>query len=99
MRVHVRGLLGHGTGRLGHVGRARGGGRLGRAGNSAQKPWEIRKSFSFSKLFCKLQTNLNPNQIWISMTSIRTIKYKSTSSHQEKYATAWMQQIIIHLNI
>jgi hypothetical protein len=30
---------------------------------------------------------LNSNQIWISMTSTRTIKYKSTSSHQEKYAT------------
>jgi hypothetical protein len=31
---------------------------------------------------------LNSNQIWISTTSTRTIKYKSTSSHQEKYAMA-----------
>jgi hypothetical protein len=66
------------------------------------QPKSLRKlenPFSFSKLFYKLQTKLNSNQIWISMTSTRTIKYKSTSSHQEKYATTWMQQIIIYLNI
>jgi hypothetical protein len=51
--------------------------------------------FSFSNLFYKLQINLNSNQIWISTTSTHTIKYKSTSSHQEKYAMAWMQQIIV----
>jgi hypothetical protein len=39
--------------------------------------------------FSKLQTNLNSNQIWISMTSTRTIKYKNTSQHHEKYASAW----------
>jgi hypothetical protein len=30
---------------------------------------------------------LNSNQIWMSTTATHTIKYKSTSSHQEKYAT------------
>jgi hypothetical protein len=61
--------------------------------------FQLRNSFSFSRLFYKLQINLNSNQIWISMTSTHTIKYKSTSSLQEKYATAWMQQIIIYFNI
>jgi hypothetical protein len=61
--------------------------------------FQLRNYFSFSNLFYKLQINLNSNQVLISTTSTRTIKYKSTSSHQEKYATAWMQQIIIYLNI
>jgi hypothetical protein len=61
-------------------------GRAGRthaeAGWAAPKIWPnirilIRNSFSFSNLFYKLQINL---------TSTHTIKYKSTSSHQEKYA-------------
>jgi hypothetical protein len=40
---------------------------------------KLENHFPFSKLFYKLQTNL--------MTSTCTIKYKSTSSHHEKYAT------------
>jgi hypothetical protein len=77
----------------------RGASRLGRAVDSAQMPILNKKSFFFFKSVYKLQINLNSNQISISMTSTRTIKYKSTSSHQEKYAMVWMQQIIIYLNI
>jgi hypothetical protein len=39
------------------------GGRLGHAEDSAQKPNSNKKTFSFSKLFYKLQINLNSNQI------------------------------------
>jgi hypothetical protein len=39
------------------------GGRLGQAEDSAQNRIQIRKPFSFSKLFYKLQINLNSNQI------------------------------------
>jgi hypothetical protein len=39
------------------------GGRLGRAEVSAQKPNSNKKTFFFSKLFYKLQINLNSNQI------------------------------------
>jgi hypothetical protein len=53
----------------------------------------------FSNLFYKFRTNSNSNKIWISMTSSGTIKFKNTTSHKEKYATASMQQIIIKLNI
>jgi hypothetical protein len=60
---------------------------LGRGAGEADMPILNKKSF-FSNLFYKLQINLNSNQIWISMTSTRTIKYKSTLSHQEKYAMA-----------
>jgi hypothetical protein len=60
---------------------------LGRGAGEAGMPILNKKSF-FSNLFYKLQINLNSNQIWISMTSTRTIKYKSTLSHQEKYAMA-----------
>jgi hypothetical protein len=55
---------------------------------SGQEPISNKKFHSFSNLFYKLQFNLNPNQIGISTTSAHTIKYKSTSSHQEKNATA-----------
>jgi hypothetical protein len=61
------------------------------APNSARSQFPIKKFFFFSNLFCKLQINLNSNQIWISTTFTHTINYKSTSSLQEKYATAWMQ--------
>jgi hypothetical protein len=55
--------LGHGASQLGHAGRAR-----GEAGWAAPKirpksRIQIRKHFSFSKLFYKLQINLNSNQI------------------------------------
>jgi hypothetical protein len=46
----------------------------------------VRKILFFFQSFHNLQTNLNSSQIRILMTSIRKIKYKSTSSHQEKYA-------------
>jgi hypothetical protein len=48
----------------------------------------VRKIIFFFQSFHNLQTNLNSIQIQISATSIHKIKYKSTSSHQEKYATA-----------
>jgi hypothetical protein len=52
----------------------------------------IRKSFSFSNLFYNSQTsqtNLNSIQIRILTTSTREIKYKNTSQHKGKYASAW----------
>jgi hypothetical protein len=55
--------LGRGTGRLGRAGRAR---MVGPAGPRRIRPeadFELRNSFSFSNLFCKLQINLNSNQI------------------------------------
>jgi hypothetical protein len=55
----------------------------GLAGFRPKNRFQIRNSF-FSNRFYKLQFNLNSNQIWILMISTRTIKYKSTSSHQEK---------------
>jgi hypothetical protein len=91
--------LGCSTGRLGHAGPTRAVRSAGPRRIWPKADFQLRNSFSFSNLFCKLQSNLNSHQIWISMTSTRTIKYKSTSSHQEKYATAWMQQIIIYLNV
>jgi hypothetical protein len=48
----------------------------------------VRKSIFFFQSFDNLQTNLNSIQLRISVTSIHQIKYKNTSSHQEKYATA-----------
>jgi hypothetical protein len=48
----------------------------------------IRKSFSFSNLFYNSQTNLNSIQIRILTTSTREIKYKNTSQHKGKYASA-----------
>jgi hypothetical protein len=48
----------------------------------------VRKSFFFFKSFHNLQTNLNSIQIRISTTSIRKIKYKSTSPPKENYASA-----------
>jgi hypothetical protein len=54
--------LGRSDGRLGHAGHAR-----GEAGwatpNSARSRFPIKKIFFFFKLFCKLQINLNSNQI------------------------------------
>jgi hypothetical protein len=64
-------------------------------------PWpieEMKKAFYFFQIFSKFQTNFNWNQIWILMTSTRTIKYKSTSPPQKKYASAWNTiNIIIYL--
>jgi hypothetical protein len=55
--------------------------------SSQQDRKKIVNPFSFSNMFYRFQTNLNLNQILISMTSTHTINYKSTSSHKEKYAT------------
>jgi hypothetical protein len=49
----------------------------------------IRKIIFFFKSFYNLQTNLNSIQIQILTTSTRTIKYKNTSQHKEKYASTW----------
>jgi hypothetical protein len=49
--VHTREPLGHSAG------------QLGQAEVSSQKPNSNKKMFSFSKLFYKLQINLNSNQI------------------------------------
>jgi hypothetical protein len=61
MQVHAREPLGHGAGRLGCAGR----GEAGWATLKIQPKSriQIRKHFSFSKLFYKLQINLNSNQI------------------------------------
>jgi hypothetical protein len=48
-----------------------------------------RKILFFFKSFYNLQTNLNSIQIWISMTSTHTIKYKNTSQYKGKHASAW----------
>jgi hypothetical protein len=45
--------LGCGTGRLGRAGRVRG-----------ESGWAAPNSFSFSNLFCKLQINLNFNDLY-----------------------------------
>jgi hypothetical protein len=55
--------LGHGTGRLGHAGRARVVRPAGLRRIQPEADFQLRNSFSFSNLFCKLQINLNSNQI------------------------------------
>jgi hypothetical protein len=82
----LRGLCGN---------RERGSGKEGLAGPgsatsrvSAHCRIGVRKSFFFFKSFYNLQTNFNSIQIQISVTSIRKIKYKNTSQHKGKYASA-----------
>jgi hypothetical protein len=84
--VRAHKLLGRSAGRLGCAGRARGEASWAAPKIQPKSRIQIRKHFSFSKLFYKLQINLNSNQNCISTTSTHTIKYKSTSSHQEKFA-------------
>jgi hypothetical protein len=81
---------------------------LGRAGYAWEKAsWpasgfrpirlgKIENHFSFS-IFYKFQTNLNSNQILISTTSSRTIKYKSTLSHNKICNDMNATNIIIYL--
>jgi hypothetical protein len=55
--------LGHGAGQLGRAGRARAV-KLARPRRiQPEADFQLRNSFSFSNLFCKLQINLNSNQI------------------------------------
>jgi hypothetical protein len=61
-RVRAHGLLGHGAGRLGRAGRAHGR-RRAEPGIRPKSLRKIENLFSFSKLFYKLQINLNSNQI------------------------------------
>jgi hypothetical protein len=75
--------------------RERGNGKEGLAGPgsatsrvSAHCRIGVRKSFFFFKSFYNLQTNLNSIQIQILATSIHKIKYKNTSQHKGKYASA-----------
>jgi hypothetical protein len=57
-------LLGRGTGRLGRAGRAHAVRPAGLRRIQPEANFELRNSFfSFSNLFCKLQINLNSNQI------------------------------------
>jgi hypothetical protein len=56
-------LLGYGPGRLGRAGRTRAVRPAGLRRIWPEADFQLRNSFSFSFLFCKLQINLNSNQI------------------------------------
>jgi hypothetical protein len=60
-------------------------------------PRKLENPLYIFKLFCKLQTNLNSNQIWISMTYSHTIKYKSTSSPRKICHNMNATNIIIYV--
>jgi hypothetical protein len=55
--------LGHGTGRLGRAGRARGEASWATLLIQPKHRIQLRNYLSFSNLFYKLQINLNSNQI------------------------------------
>jgi hypothetical protein len=55
--------LGRGFGRLGRAGCARAVRPTGLRRIRPEADFQLRNSFSFSNLFCKLQMNLNSNQI------------------------------------
>jgi hypothetical protein len=61
--VRARETLARGAGRLGRAGRARGEASWAAPKIQPKSRIQIRKHFSFSKLFYKLQINLNSNQI------------------------------------
>jgi hypothetical protein len=56
-------LLGRGAGRLGYAGRTRAVRPAGPRRIRPEADFQLRNYFSFSNLFCKLQINLNSNQI------------------------------------
>jgi hypothetical protein len=56
---------------------------------SGHDRWKIWKRLFIFQILSKFQTDLNSNQIWISMTSIHKIKYKNTWQPKGKYASAW----------
>jgi hypothetical protein len=74
-------LLGHARVRPGQA-------HLGGLGQIRPMPNKNWKSLFYFQIFSKFQTNLNSIQIWFSMSSTHTIKYKSTSPPIEKYASA-----------
>jgi hypothetical protein len=61
--VHAHESLGHDIGRLGRAGRTRGEAGWAEPTIQPKSQIQIRKPFSFSKLFYKLQINSNSNQI------------------------------------
>jgi hypothetical protein len=63
MRYVPMNLLGHGTGQLGHARRTRAVRPAGPCRIRSEANFQLRNSFSFLNLFCKLQINLNSNQI------------------------------------
>jgi hypothetical protein len=61
--VRAHGPLGRGTSRLGHAGRAREEAGWAEPGIRLKSLRKLENPVSFLKLFYKLQTNLNSNQI------------------------------------